>query len=257
MIFNNEKKYGYSGNYFSWQLALNNCDGYDSDIILNKVRDSLLKVKKGIAAYERDSVVFDKIQYSWPLLSSLLLVASIDGLDLNVLDFGGSLGSTYFQNRHMLSHLNKLSWNIIEQEKFVLMGKKYFQTNELHFYEDISTYLKNNTPNVVLLLSVLPYIEDPYRLLDALKAIKCKYIIIDRTPWFIGDEQEQLTIQVVPKEIYPVSYPAWFLNKNKLLKYMSDLYEVVFDFESLAGKIHLKNKIAFEEGVLLKLKNDL
>jgi len=40
--------------------------GYDSERILGKVRDSLLKVKRGEAVYERDSVLFDKVQYSWP-----------------------------------------------------------------------------------------------------------------------------------------------------------------------------------------------
>ena len=55
--------------------------------------------------YERDSVLFDTIRYSWPLLSDLLRAASEDQNHLSVLDFGGSLGSSYYQNRVFLSHL--------------------------------------------------------------------------------------------------------------------------------------------------------
>jgi putative methyltransferase (TIGR04325 family) len=69
--------------------------GYDSEIILEKTRDALLKVKNGEAAYERDSVLFDEIQYAWPLLTSLMWVAAQAKGILNVLDFGGSLGTTY------------------------------------------------------------------------------------------------------------------------------------------------------------------
>ena len=38
--------------------------GYDSQLILDKVLTSTLKVKNGEAAYERDSVLFDEIQYA-------------------------------------------------------------------------------------------------------------------------------------------------------------------------------------------------
>jgi len=50
--------------------------GYDNDMILEKTRLALLKVKNGEAAYERDSVVFEDIQYAWPLLAGLLWVAA-------------------------------------------------------------------------------------------------------------------------------------------------------------------------------------
>jgi hypothetical protein len=45
----------YTGNYSSWQDALANSTGYDSDLILEKVSTALLKVKSGEAVYERDS----------------------------------------------------------------------------------------------------------------------------------------------------------------------------------------------------------
>ena len=76
------------------------------------------KVKNGEAVYERDSVLFDEIQYSWGLLAGLEKAALEHDGKLCVLDFGGSLGSTYYQNKqfselvfhqiHLLVHLNGL-----------------------------------------------------------------------------------------------------------------------------------------------------
>src|ERR1700686_2222088 len=87
------------GNYAAWADAKAASSGYVSDIILEKVKISLQKVKNGEAQFERDSVLFDKIEYSWPLLAGLLWVASREGNRLNLVDFGGSLGSSYYQNR--------------------------------------------------------------------------------------------------------------------------------------------------------------
>lgn len=92
-------KYGFFGNFSTRKDAVNASTGYNSDEIIKKVKESLLKVKSGEAIYERDSVLFDKINYSWPLLAGLLWIASQKADRLNLIDFGGSLGSSYFQNR--------------------------------------------------------------------------------------------------------------------------------------------------------------
>ena len=57
--------YGWYGNYKSWEEATKRSIGYDDVQILNKVKDALMKVKNGEAIYERDSVLFDKIRYSF------------------------------------------------------------------------------------------------------------------------------------------------------------------------------------------------
>ena len=96
----------FTGDYSSWEEALKFCDGYNKPNILEKVKNSLLKVKKGEAVYERDSVLFDHIEYSMPLLVSLLYMTTVYKNNLNILDFGGSLGSSYFQNRKFLEKLD-------------------------------------------------------------------------------------------------------------------------------------------------------
>ena len=58
---NSQRKYGYFGIYDSWEEARKHSSGYDSDKIIEKVKDAALKVKNGEAAYERDSIVFKEI----------------------------------------------------------------------------------------------------------------------------------------------------------------------------------------------------
>ena len=54
----------WNSKYSTWDEALAASTGSDSENILQKVKDSTLKVKYGEAVFERDSVIFDKIQYS-------------------------------------------------------------------------------------------------------------------------------------------------------------------------------------------------
>lgn len=225
------RRYGFFGNYPSWEDAKRASIGYDSDVILNKVRDSLLKVKNGEAIYERDSVLFDRTEYSWPLLAALLWIASRNGNSLNLVDFGGSLGSSYYQNRKFLSHLKHVTWNIVEQKKFVDCGKLYFEDGNVRFYQDIEACLQEQPARTILLSSVIQYLERPYDALSMILRHRFKYVLFDRTP-FLLDGDDRITVQKVPPSIYPVSYPSWLLNQGKFLDFFSGGYETIAEFES-------------------------
>ncbi len=220
--------YGWSGNYKSWDQAKKKCTGYDNGVIFEKVKSSLLKVKNGLAVYERDSVLFDKIQYSYPLLSALYNIAILKQGNLNVLDFGGSLGSTYFQNKSMLENLSDYKWCIVEQSHFVEEGKTSFADEHLNFYTDINACLKENSPNVILLSSVLQYLEKPYDLISFILSSDIEYIIVDRAP-MLRKGNDRITIQKVPSKIYKASYPCWLLNEKKFLEVFLRKYDLVFD----------------------------
>lgn len=248
-----DRKYGYFGNYASWEAAVNNSSGYNSDLILDKVKNALLKVKNGEATYERDSVLFNKIQYSWPLLASLLYVAAVNNSKLRVLDFGGSLGSTYFQNRKFFSDLDEVLWCIIEQEKFVKTGKEYFECEQLSFYYDIDSCIKEVNPQVAVLSAVIQYLKNPYDFLEELIKKEVEFIIIDRTP-LIEKYEDIITVQKVPPFIYEASYPAWFFNRNNFLAILCQDYEIIEEFDTLADKIYIKNTnlVAHDKGFFLK-----
>jgi putative methyltransferase (TIGR04325 family) len=223
--------YGWSGNYSTWEKANSKCTGYESEIIFNKVKDALLKVKKGEAVYERDSVLFDQVQYSFPLLAALTQVAFKSQGKLNIVDFGGSMGSSYYQNRHLFKELNEFNWCIVEQPHFVNEGKKTFADETLHFFHDIESCLNKYPANVILLSSVLQYIEKPYELVKEIISLNIEYIIIDRAPvLLIGNDK--ITIQTVPRNIYKAKYPCWLLNEKHMLQSFFKGYDLVFSGES-------------------------
>lgn len=198
----------FEGEFATWEDAAARSTGYNAESIFVKVLEATLKVKYGEAAFERDSVLFDEIEYAWPVLAGLLWAAARNGGRLNVLDFGGALGSSYFQNCKFLQALPDVRWNVVEQPHYVEAGREYIQDEHLRFYKTLEECLAENQPNVILLSSVLQYIERPYELLDKLGKINVKLIIVDRTP-FVEDGEDKLAIQRVPKWIFTATLPAW------------------------------------------------
>jgi putative methyltransferase (TIGR04325 family) len=227
----------------SWDDAFSKTSkGYSAENILIKCKDSLLKVKSGEYPYERDAVLFTEKEIFYPLLASLLYISLKNNNRLNIIDFGGSLGSTYFQNKDILKQAGiKINWNIIEQESFVKCGKEYFADNELHFYNNIDELIsENGDVSVCMFSSVLPYLKEPYVVFETIRRHNIKYILIDRTLFLDSELEDVLTIQKVPPEIYDATYSAWFLSLSKFLNFIDNTYTVLFKWDnsdaiSLAG----------------------
>ncbi|MGF1461461.1 MAG: methyltransferase, TIGR04325 family [Leptolyngbyaceae cyanobacterium] len=245
-----KQKYGFFGDFPTWQEACAASSGYDQTAIFEKVKAASLAVQRGEAVYERDSVIFGQVQYSFPILAGLLQTAlKYDGR-LSVLDFGGALGSSYYQCRDVLSVLHSLQWSIVEQPHFVECGQSHFEDESLKFYFSIDECLQEKSPHLLLLSSVVQYLESPYNFLEKIIDYKIEQIIFDRTAFSRGG-RDRLTIQKVPPDIYPASYPAWFLSETKFLSILLEKYELIFDFESM-DKANLPSIF---KGFYLQLKN--
>ncbi|HXY36349.1 MAG TPA: methyltransferase, TIGR04325 family [Planctomycetaceae bacterium] len=241
----------YSGNFATWDDARRHSDGYDIPAIVERVKQAQLKVARGEAAYERDSVLFDKIEHSYPLLVGLLRAASRNGGTLNVVDIGGALGSTYFQCRGLLEGVT-IRWNVIEQPAFVACGNAHFQSEQLRFFADLASCLAVEPARVAILSGVLPYVEDPHAMLRAVAEAAIPTVILDRTP--LWDADDRLTVQSVPPSIYgfAVSYPAWILNRPRVLSHFLPQYRLVEEFGALAGTIHVDGGLARDTGVIFE-----
>ena len=206
------------GPFESWEIVADQCTAYDTNEIFNRVLYASREVASGRAVYERDSYLFDHIEYSWPLLSALLWVRSKDGF-LNVIDFGGSLGSTFRQNVRFLSNLSNIMWNVVEQKHFVEIGNHEFETESLKFEKSIADVLN---PNAILFLSTLPYLEDPWKFIQDATDSTVQYLIIDRTAFHDGSS-DSIYKQIVRPPIYHATYPCrvfakqvFELNMNRL-----------------------------------------
>ena len=243
----------FSGEYADWETASMHASGYDSVLILEQVEQAMLKVKAGEAVFERDSVLFNEVQHSFPVTAGLLRAAVENGNQLSVLDFGGSLGSSYFQCREFLSALPSLKWSVVEQEHFVHCGQRNFETAQLRFFYTIAECLQQAAPNVALFSSVLQYVPKPYQVLDELMNSRVPYIVIDRTPF--GDhETDFITVQHVPPSIYVASYPCWVFGKQSFLDKFRSRYKMVARFDSSDENAIAKGrKFTFGGMILRKL----
>ncbi len=244
----------FEGDFATWEQAAARCKGYDSEEILAKVLAATLKVKRGEAAFERDSVLFDEIEYSWPVLAGLMWAAAQDRGGLSVLDFGGALGSTYFQHQELLQALPRIRWNVVEQSHYVQAGQRHIQNEQLRFYPTIDASLADSKPNVILLSSVLQYLPEPFSVLDKLSKCNATLMIIDRTP-FSFESIDRLVIQHVPSKIYSANYPMWIFAHDKFYSHISSKWKILASNISPEGyvKIDWKQMFTFK-GILLKSK---
>lgn len=226
--------------------------GYADENIIAKVSEAARAVASGAARYERDSVLFQDSDYPFAVLAALLRAALANNNRLEVVDFGGSLGSTYHQCRPFLDGVAAIDWWVVEQPKFVDVGRREFANEELRFVHDLGE-LPNVAPGgIVLASSVLQYMEDPLSTLASLVKLPVRHLVVDRTPISEADTN-RLCVQHVPKWIYKADYPCWIFSRRYLLSILSKSWHVVSDFACVEGKARTDDGLEFEyRGLILE-----
>jgi putative methyltransferase (TIGR04325 family) len=240
----------WQGVYSDWNKALKKTDTYATDEILYKVSEATTKVLLGEYPYERDGVVFNEMQYNFPLLTCFGYVAAKNVKNssgqLSVVDFGGSLGSSYISNKWFLQNSVNM-WIVVEQPHFVDRGKHLFAGDKtVRFAKDIDDILatiKGNNKNnidVAMFSSVLQYLEKPHELLQQyIRYLSPKYIIVDRTSF--SDSNAFVSLQRVKKGIVKSSYPIHFLNWSGMLSLFEKYdYQQIIKFDSFCDPVGYK-----------------
>jgi putative methyltransferase (TIGR04325 family) len=219
----------YSGDYGSWAAAEAASNGYADKAIFEKTLAAARAVRDGRAAWERDTVLFSEAAANGPLLAALRRAAEAGRGRLNLVDFGGALGSTWWQHRPWLGDLSEVRWNVVEQPHLVEAGRREFTTGTLHFHASLAECCAAERPAVVLLSSVLPYLPEPHVLLAEIRRGPFRQVIIDRTG-FVSRGRDRLTVQQVPPSIYRASYPCWFFDRDTLLQPFAAEWRIVAEW---------------------------
>lgn len=219
----------FTGDYATWQEAAAASTGYDTRVILDTVLAAARTVRDGGAAFERDGVAFAEPAHVWPVAACLLREAARRGGELRVLDFGGALGSLYFQHRNLWRGAVAIKWAVVEQGMFVEAGTREFATAELSFHPDIAGAVRACAPTVALLSGVVGWVEDPHALLDEIVRQDFAAVVLDRCALIPGT-RDRLTVQHVPAHVYPATYPAWLMSRAGLVRHFADRYELRSEF---------------------------
>jgi putative methyltransferase (TIGR04325 family) len=241
----------FTGPYGSFEEAAAASTGYEATSIADGIVNAMDQVSRGEAAMERDGFTLSKPQYPYQLLTPLLhLAGRNENEKLSVIDFGGSLGSSYFACKPWLQHVRNLTWTVVEQPHFAVIGKNRFADGSLDFSESLATISVG--PDLVLVSGVLMYLTDPYEILGRLLNMGAEMCVIDRTAT-VATAEDTFTVEHVQSSNYTASYPCRFLSRSKLTDaYMSN-YDCVEEFSALD-----KFSVPFAElkfiGMILRLR---
>lgn len=240
---------GFVGIFPSFEMALSKSKGFSDEIIFQSLKSSANKFIKGDYSYERDTVLFKKKKYNRPIVKALILTKKNKN-EINVCDYGGSIGSLYFQNRNALNM--KIKWSVIDLKKVVNFGKKNMSTNSLKFFYSIKEMKKSRSPNTLLISGFIQYVNNPFKTLSSILSDgNFEYIIVDRV-YFLSDFNLKtiITVQHVDKKIYDSSYPCFLFNYNSFLNEINNLkYELVTEWNSFDKTSGIAN---FSKGFIFK-----
>ncbi len=226
----------WEGDYASWQEVRRVAGGYDEARILRRSIRALRKVRTGHARYEQDGVAFESAPGGWPAMAAIREQAARSGDRLGLVDFGGALGSLYFKYQPVWDGISSVRWHVIEQPHFVTAGREEFADERLSFHLPDEAGAVSASANVLLLSSVLQYLEEPHTCLEAWLAHRFPLVVLDRTP-LITRGRDRLTLQQVPPALGRASYPCWHFDRERLLAHFTADYELRLEFPGADGEL--------------------
>lgn len=199
--------------------------GYDDPAAAARAIAAARAVRAGRAIWDRDGVLFHEPCRHEPLVGALRGISRTRSGRLGVVDFGGGLGSTWWQHRADLQEFD-VTWRIVERAELVEAGQREFSDAVLSFHRTLTEAMRAGQADVLLLSSVLSYLGNPHGLLAEVVAWRPTDLIIDRTPFVVGG-RDRLVVQVAPPELGGGYYPCWLFDRPGLVASLGAHYQLV------------------------------
>jgi putative methyltransferase (TIGR04325 family) len=219
----------FRGEYATWAEAKRHATADDGGAQLARVCAAARLVRAGLAAWDRDGIAFAEPAVHAPLLAALRHGAGATGGRLDVVDFGGGLGSTWRQHRSALADCSPVRWCVVERPRLVEAGRKEFADGPLQFQASLAEAIRAGPVTTILLSSVLPYLEEPYELLAEIVESGCAEVILDRTP-FIAGSNDRIVVQHTPPALGGGSHPCRLFARSRIQAVLEPHYTLVAEW---------------------------
>ena len=181
-----------------------------------------MKVSGGIIEFEQDTIIQDTINYSPTILAFIILALSRHKDKLDIIDFGGSLATNYFQNRKVLQHLEQtqFTWNVIERPVLAKLGREHLSNANLHFFSSLREAMNssNGASDCFLFSGSLQYVAEPLVVLDEVIGLGAKLVALDRLLVSPEDGPQVFIQHPNPEMHYPATYPVWCFSKKAFIR---------------------------------------
>jgi putative methyltransferase (TIGR04325 family) len=216
-----QRVFDFEGPYPSWEAAASRAGGWNEESIAGDL-DTAIKVRDGLIEFEMDGLAREQIIYSTTVISFLLLALSRQKTTINIIDFGGGLGSNYFQNRKLLRQLSgtSVSWNVVERPICAKSGTEHFQTEELKFFSSLEVAVAKlkPIPDALIFTGSLQYLAEPFLLLDQVVNYGIKLVAFDR---LLVSPLSDHAAFVQRLNFSPASFPVWCFSKDAFISWLT------------------------------------
>ena len=219
---------GIVGSYRTWDEALRATGPYKPDMTV--LVETVRKYRDGEPSFLNRYDPSSRVIW-YPLLAGLLTASARCGGRLSVLDFGGSLGQTWFGLEYALRQLPfPATWCVVDQPECVDAGARSFQSDRLRFYGSVKDAASKHELNTVVASSTLQYLDRPFDTLDALARLRLPNLILDRTV-VSKDDTERIMRQRTPADMGGDVHPLRAVRRSRLDAVLADHgYELHDDY---------------------------
>lgn len=214
------QKYGFLGDYKSYEEALAASSGYEADEVVEHLRS------RELARIESESFLSNEISVrDQQFIAALgIMFSSINGFT-RLLDFGGGLGSHFrLAKRFFGSKIE--SWVIVETKALSSVGQELYTVTEKVVFKNKIELPSNEKFNIVIAIGALQCTDDPLRWFKDLEGLNSDWMYIDRLP-LVDSTVDRLTVQN-SYSYQKGSYPSWFLSREK----WESIFSKEFTFEA-------------------------
>ncbi len=148
----------------------------------------------------QDNFMSNSLASDWLLpITFICNICSLNKKTVNVMDFAGGTGISYFTMKPYLFELGKVNYKVIDINKSLLkLGKEHSiktKSRSNITFDSVFPDHKMYKPDIIFVNTALQYLENPYETLNIFFKYKPKYIILTRL--IAGSIKEYYTIQYV------------------------------------------------------------